>query len=68
MQTRRLGFYIRNGCIDTGLHVRYFGVPFIILSLGKENGGEPDFLWNLYNSYYKAVLPKEMYEKNIERI
>ena len=86
LQTRRLGFYMRNGCVDTGLRVRCFGVPFIILSLGKilslaiflapfiilslgkENGGEPDFLWDLYNSYYKAVLPKEMYEKNIERI
>ena len=68
LQTRRLGFYMRNGCIDTRLRVRCFGVPFIILSLSQENGGEPDFLWNLYNSYYKAVLPKEMYEKNIERI
>ncbi|WP_292194831.1 GNAT family N-acetyltransferase [Butyrivibrio sp.] len=68
LQTRRLGFYMRNGCVDTRLRVRCFGVPFIILSLGKENGGEPDFLWELYNSYYEAVLPKEMYEKNIERI
>ncbi|WP_022774725.1 GNAT family N-acetyltransferase [Butyrivibrio sp. AE2015] len=63
IQTRRLGFYMRNGCVDTRLRVRCFGVPFIILSLGKENGGEPDFLWDLYNSHYKAVLPKEMYEK-----
>ncbi|ADL36542.1 acetyltransferase GNAT family (plasmid) [Butyrivibrio proteoclasticus B316] len=68
LQTRRLGFYLRNGCIDTGLRVRCFGVPFIILSLGKDNGGEPDTLWDIYNAYYKAVLPKEMYEKNIERI
>ncbi len=67
LQTRRLGFYLRNGCVDTVLRVRCFGVPFIILSLGKGSGTDPDILWNIYNSFYKAVLPKEMYEKNIER-
>ena len=68
LQTRRLGFYLRNGCVDTGLRVKCFGVPFVILSLGKNNGGRPDQLWDIYNSYYRAVLPKEMYEKNIERL
>ncbi len=68
LQTRRLDFYLRNECVDTGLRVRCFGVPFIILGLGKENGAQPDCLWDIYNSYYRAVLPKEMYEKNIERL
>ena len=32
IQTRRLLFYLRNDCVDTGLRVRCFGVPFIIFS------------------------------------
>ncbi len=68
LQTRRLEFYLRNECVDTGLRVRCFGVPFIILGLGKEKVAQPDYLWDIYNSYYRAVLPKEMYEKNIERL
>ncbi len=35
LQTRRIGFYKRNGCTDTGLRVKCFGVPFIILELDK---------------------------------
>ena len=66
IQKRRLLFYLRNDCVDTGLRVRCFGVPFIILSLGKENDLDQELLWDRYQAYYKAVLPKEMYEKNIE--
>ena len=42
LQTRRLGFYLRNGCIDTGLRVRCFGVPFRVEFYSKMKA---DFMW-----------------------
>ena len=33
IQSRRLAFYIRNGCSDTGLKVKTFGVPFKVLRM-----------------------------------
>lgn len=66
LQIRRIEFYKRNGCVDTGLRVRCFGVPFIIISMGKDTICSKDKLWDVYRSFYKAVLPREMFENNIE--
>ena len=65
LRTRRLNFYLRNGCCDTGVRVRCFGVEFIILILGNKKMDKYS-CWELYSSIYKAVLPKNMYGKNIE--
>lgn len=68
LQTRRFGFYTRNGCSDTGLRVRCFGVPFMILRWGKKENEDLDSLWNLYQSFYRIMLPKDMFKKNIIRM
>jgi GNAT superfamily N-acetyltransferase len=67
IQTRRLNFYMRNGCSDTGLRVECFGVPFRILRVGKLQDEDLDELWELYQEFYRRVLPKKMFEKNIQR-
>jgi hypothetical protein len=67
IQTRRWNFYLRNGCTDTGLRVRCFGVPFGILRIGHRQNENHDELWELYQEFYRRVLPKEMFEKNIQR-
>ncbi len=64
LQTRRVGFYLRNGCADTGVRVTCFGVPFILLALG-------DSRWNAeeirerYKGFYRKMLPPLMYLRNI---
>ena len=68
LQTRRFGFYTRNGCSDTGLRVRCFGVPFMILRWGKKENEDLDSLWDLYQSFYRIMLPKDMFEKNIKKM
>ena len=65
-QSRRIAFYFRNGCADTGLRVKTFGVPFIVLKMGKSSCSDLDELWELYQSFYRELLPKEMFEKNIK--
>ena len=67
LQSRRLAFYYRNGCADTGLRVKTFGVPFLILRMGESSCNDLDALWELYQSFYREVLPKEMFEKSVKR-
>ena len=66
LQARRLGFYYRNGCVDTGLRVRTFGVPFVILRAKEGTCRDNEELWELYRSFYKELLPKDLFEKNVE--
>ncbi len=67
IQSRRLAFYLRNGCLDTGLRVKTFGVPFMLLKIGAGKYSDLDALWDLYQSFYREVLPKDMFEKNIKK-
>ena len=64
-RTRRKSFYMRNGCEDTGLKVECFGVIFQILTLGSPSC---DHLLELYLSFYRKMLPKAMFEKNVRGI
>ena len=68
LQTRRLNFYLRNSCRDTGLRVNCFGVNYIILEAGKTQFKDKDEAWNLYERFYKSFLPEEKFKKNIRRI
>lgn len=68
LQTRRLGFYLRNNCYDTGLRVECFGVKFIILEAGNKRCRDKDEVWDLYSLFYKKFLSEERFEKNIWRI
>ena len=68
LQTRRYNFYLRNGCTDTGLRVKCFGVPFRIIRLWQQQNEDFDKLWDLYQEFYRIVLPKEMFDKNIVRM
>ena len=68
IQERRVSFYFRNGCSDTGVRVRCFGVPFIIISIGGSSSLDRSAMWEAYQSFYRAVLPRRMFEANIESI
>ena len=62
---RRKSFYMRNGCQDTGLKVECFGVIYQMLTLGSTSCGD---LLELYLSFYRKMLPKAMFEKNVRGI
>ena len=67
IQERRVSFYFRNGCSDTGVRVRCFGVPFIIISIGGSSSLDQSAMWEAYQSFYRAVLPKKMFDAMIIR-
>ncbi len=68
IQERRVSFYLRNNCVDTGVRVRCFGVPFIIIRLGEKGSLDRDTVWEAYQSFYRAVLPRKMFDANIGRM
>lgn len=65
LQTRRKGFYLRNGCRDTGLRIACFGVPFQLLFLGKNKTDNLDEIKETYLGFYKMIFSQEMLENNI---
>lgn len=65
LQTRRFGFYMRNGCRGTGVRVTCFGVPYIILEMGQGLVHTAEEIKTLYERHYKAILPKDLFEKNV---
>lgn len=65
VQERRIGFYLRNGCRDTGVRVTCFGVPFVLLVLGSDRKEHKEEIKELYKSFYKDMLPPRMYRENV---
>ena len=68
IRNRRLQFYLRNNCRDTGLRVECFGVNYIILEVGNNHCKDLDEVWNLYEKFYKIFLPTDKFIKNIKRL
>ena len=61
---RRLGFYSRNGCTDSGLKVRLFGVEFNILVLPQtESFGDATLLRRRYEEIYRGFLSNTFFDK-----
>ena len=67
LQIRRLGFYKRNGCRDTGLRVECFDVPFVILEAGSRDFDSLDEVWELYRTLYGLVLTEETLARRVLR-
>lgn len=73
LQKRRLGFYLRNGAIDTGITVDLFSVPFKLLyfslnsAASHNNATAPACLGVDYQSEMKAIyhimFPPKYYKK-----
>lgn len=68
IQKRRMNFYLKNGCLDTGLKVKSFGVPFRVIKIMGGPVKDLDDLWDLYRIIYRCVLPDEIVWKNIKRV
>lgn len=66
LQERRIGFYKRNGYIDTNVKVKLYGVDFRVfeLDLGRKHSEKE--IKRLYKSVYKKTFPKFMYYKYVK--
>ena len=66
LQTRRYHFYQRNGFADTGVRAKAFGVPFVLLEIGGAHAHSSEEVAKLYRDHYKSMLPRALYDANIE--
>lgn len=62
LQERRLGFYLRNGYVDTGVLVKLFGVDYKVIMLDLQKRYTQEEIKEIYKAHYKAMLPKQLYE------
>ena len=63
LQKRRIQFYLRNGARYTELKARVFGVPYRILSFGRERMREK--AQEAMEVLYHSILNDEMYRRNV---
>lgn len=65
LMTRRHNFYLRNGCVDTGVKAVTFGTHFIIIQIVGRKLDEAKVA-KLYKMHYKRSIPKRFYKDNIK--
>lgn len=65
LKTGRVNFYMRNGFRDTNVRAVCFGVPFCIIAYGNGDVKSEEEIKELYKQHYKAMLPKELFDKNV---
>lgn len=65
IMTRRYNFYLRNGCVDTGVKAVTFGAHFIIIQIAGTKL-DKEKVAKLYRMHYKVSLPRRFYENNIK--
>lgn len=65
IMSRRLNFYLRNGCVDTGVRTETFGANFIIIMILDKNI-DTSRVASLYESHYRKFVPRRIYDANIK--
>lgn len=63
IRNRRIGFYLRNKYIDTGVTASIFGVDYILLELDLGNKHTKDEIRVYYSKLYRSFLPEKLYNK-----
>ncbi len=66
LQTRRLGFYLRNGILDTGVRAVCFGVHYRILTFPTKKQHSMDEIRELYKMQYGNFHSKEICDRYIQ--
>lgn len=60
LQTRRIGFYARNGFVDTGVTAFTFGVRYRILAREQDTAIPADEIRAVYYGQFRAYLPESL--------
>ena len=58
---RRLRFYLRSGCRDTGVRAEIWGVPYRVLLLAGETGSPAE----IYAELYRHMLPPQLFDTKV---
>lgn len=66
LRERRIRFYERCGCTDTGVRARAFEADFVLLQLPVTASYPPDEVRRVYAAVYQKILPASLYHANIE--
>lgn len=61
LMNRRIGFYTRNGCIDTGVRVWLFGVDYRVLEVAAIGSHTKSDIAKDYFRIYHRILPRFLY-------
>ena len=62
---RRIRFYLRSGCQDSGIETTVFGVGYRILTLPLHAVLSPEQLPCCYAALYRQILPEDMFRAQI---
>lgn len=62
---QRLGFYLRNGIVDTGIRATAFHVTFKVLAMPVGSVPAGQAARRAYASIYRAILPEDLYAKMV---
>ena len=65
-RSRRKAFYLRGGCIETGLKACIFGVPYDILQYPLAAAPDRAAVRTRYDACYRQILTEQLYLANIE--
>ena len=66
LRTRRLGFYLRNGFVDTGVRAVIFNVRYRVIRFDDGKAFEKEEIREIYRAHYRAMLPENLYEQYID--
>ena len=66
LRQRRVGFYLRNGIVDTNIRVKLFGEYFYVMEMVINRPHSSSEVESLYKMHYRLNLPAKMYEENVE--
>lgn len=66
LQTRRIGFYLRNGMIDTGVTAVTYGVPYKILARARDSELPRDTIRALYRRHYVLCMTEEVAKRMVK--
>ena len=67
LRQRRLAFYLRSGCEDSGVQADVFGVRFRLLSYPVRLHPDAEQIWADYCAVYRNMLPESMFLRHIAR-
>ncbi len=65
MAERRLGFYHRNGCPDTGATAICFGVHFLLHEIEMQKRHTAKETSAIYERIYRYMLPPDMFKEHM---
>lgn len=65
LRERRRQFYLRNGCVDSGVTAHTFGVEYRLLEHAQCGVHTADEVREIYRNLYRSMVPKFLYEKNV---